>query len=173
MTWLVEKIYMRRQGTDLFVYISLVAKTLTIKLTLLLAASQNWNLFQLDAKNEFLNVDLKEKLCNESFFATSHPRYKWDESYSQAPQDHLRVATNIKILTIKIFSHHFGFFPNLTKNTRHFLKELDKIWLSYSSLINFGNIIMYVISYVEIEMVKTLISTKFKLKDPRELERTP
>ena len=32
---------------------------------------------------------------------------------------------------------------------------------------------MYGISYADIEMVKTLISTKFKLKEPRELERTP
>ena len=59
---LMAKGYTHQQGLDNIETFSLVAKMVTVKLFLALAAVQDWVLQQLDVNNAFINGDLHEEV---------------------------------------------------------------------------------------------------------------
>ena len=70
---LVAKGFTQEYGIDYEETFALVARFSSVHTLLAVAASRQWNLFQMDVKNEFLNGDLSEEVYMQPPPGLSHP----------------------------------------------------------------------------------------------------
>ncbi|KAL4558415.1 hypothetical protein LXL04_036615 [Taraxacum kok-saghyz] len=164
---LVAKGFNQKEGIDYFETFSPVAKLVTVKMLLAIAAAKKWDLVQLDVNNTFLNGELNEEVfmdipsgldfqgesknsdsklvckLNKSIYGLKQASRKWFEKFSQ-------------------FMLSIGFIQSKSDYSLfHKGKGDDYVAL----LVYVDDIIITGNSKQGIAFLKTQLSKKFKLKD--------
>nr|XP_009758876.1 PREDICTED: uncharacterized protein LOC104211510 [Nicotiana sylvestris] len=97
---LVAKGYTQQDGLDYHETFSSVAKMVTVKTIISIAASKGWNLFQMDANNAFLQSDLYEEVyrCLPQGFHKQGEQKTLHSSFKVKDLGKLRYFLEIEVL---------------------------------------------------------------------------
>ncbi|GAU47169.1 hypothetical protein TSUD_28920 [Trifolium subterraneum] len=157
---LVAKGYNQIEGLDFFDTFSPVAKLTTVRLLLALASSQHWHLQQLDVNNAFLHGDLQEDVymqVPEGVLAKPNHVCKLKKSLYGLKQASRKWYEKLSTLLVQQGYHQSQSDHSLftMKNNEHFT----------AILVYVDDIIMAGSSIIEIDRMKTILDTNFKIKD--------
>nr|KYP66808.1 Retrovirus-related Pol polyprotein from transposon TNT 1-94 [Cajanus cajan] len=169
--WLVACGFTQQYGLDFQETFSPVAKIRTLRLLLSLAASQHWNLAQLDVNNAFLNYHLDEEI-----FMQIPPGYNHDIIPTSAAP--LVCKLNRSIYGLKQASRSwFAKFSTTLISQGFKQSKFDYTLFTKGSNSTFIAILVYVDdiviaipSNIEIEFAKIMLHHHFKLKDLGDLK---
>ena len=161
---LVAKGFNQQEGVDFLDTYSPVAKMVTVKLLLALAAKNNWPLIQLDVNNAFLNGDLEE------------------EVYMQIPQGYSVPSSTTETLVCKLQKSLYGlrqasrqwyskfstflFTMGFTQSKSDYSLFFKGSGSTYVALLVYvDDIVITGASSEQIQLLKKALSDQFKLKD--------
>ncbi|KAK2387518.1 cysteine-rich RECEPTOR kinase [Trifolium repens] len=162
---LVAKGYTQLEGVDYFETFSPVAKLTTVRTLLALSSINNWFLEQLDVNNAFLHGDL-----NEEVYMTIPPGYKLAHSASSSTkvcklnksiyglkQASRQWYSKLSDSLISLgYSHSNADYSLFTKTCNN---KFTALLIYVDDIVLTGN------DFSEIQLVKSFLNDKFKIKD--------
>lgn len=161
----VAKGYKQVKGVDFEETFAPVAKFMTIRCLLALAATLNMHIHQMDFVTAFLNGELKEEVYidpPEGFTEESHPEKVWKLKKTLYG---LKQSPRCWYLKLHIFLEQAGF---IRSNLDHslYIHPADKVIL----VVYVDDLLIFSECAEQIESVKEKMNSKFKMTDLGELE---
>lgn len=165
---LVAREFTQTLGVDYYDTYAPIAKMITVRLFLTIAASKNWNVYQLDVSNAFLNGDLLETV-----YMKLPPGYSFLSSLCPVnPQDYvcklckslyvLKQAPRCWFVKFSAALKKYGFVQSHSDNslfTFHIGSDFLAILVYVDDILFIGS------SESMIHNVKLYLNTQFKIKD--------
>ena len=168
---LVAKGFNQQEGVDFLDTYSPVAKMVTVKMLLTIAAQRNWPLFQLDVNNAFLNGDLEEEVYIQLPQGYTPPQTSNTDSPLVCKLDKslygLRQASRQWYAKFSSFLLSEGFVQSKADFSL-FTKGKDKDFVAL--LVYVDDIVLTGASLTAINEIKQSLSAKFRLKDLGDLK---
>ena len=164
---LVAKGYTQQEGIDFVETFFPVAKLVTVKVLLAIAASQKWHLSQLDVNNAFLNGDLFEEVYMDlpiGYYTQGEPNFNSSKLVC-------RLHKSIYGLKQASWQWYNKFSESLIRHGFHQSKFDYSLFtkghgLSFVALLVYvDDIIITGPSQLALDSLKTLLHSQFKLKD--------